>query len=614
MKQYFNEKIDLARVIIVLIALESILSISIACFILGKVISQHDEELIKVIAADVYDDIRNELLKTVAIAQSMANDVFLQKNLQTENTRTEDEQTELMTEYLSTMRHKLNCGSAFLVAENSKNYWRASGLIKKLDLENDPHDVWYSDFIKANVDYMLNVDTDEADNLSLEVFANARIKDSAGNLLGICGVGADMEVLQKILENGERNYNIKINLVDKNGVVQVDTESGQIETANLSDLIFTEMTGQTTLNKKGSKYIVTKYIPAFDWYLVIQRDSEKMQSAFSNVVIYMLAGSLVALAILLIFIKLSLQKGRQEIEESAKKRGIASHAGLYVSMHLIDLKNNTIHELSKAPDVNLFFVEDGGNAEEKFQKAVKEMTESESLPAVNEFTNLRNLSERMKDKHAIHQEFLSTQYGWCKAYFMIVDNNFDGTINQIVFAIELIDEAKRREKHLLYLSETDAMTGIRNRGGGEKAIAELMAVGVEGMFCLMDADKFKSINDNYGHDVGDKVIKAIADCLQKAFRNTDITMRLGGDEFAAYATGVTDEEYGEIIIMRLFNLIDKIDIPELGERKITISLGAAFFKLEEDLTFAELYKRADSVAYESKKTEGNFATFYKNDN
>ena len=128
----------------------------------------------------------------------------------------------------------------------------------------------------------------------------------------------------------------------------------------------------------------------------------------------------------------------------------------------------------------------------------------------------------------------------------------------------------------------------------------------------MDADKFKSINDNYGHDVGDKVIKAIADCLKKTFRNTDITMRLGGDEFAVYFIGVLTEIRGELFIEDLFEEIDAINIPELGDRKITISLGAAFFSVDEKLSFEEIYKRADSAAYESKKISGNVYSFYKN--
>ena len=155
------------------------------------------------------------------------------------------------------------------------------------------------------------------------------------------------------------------------------------------------------------------------------------------------------------------------------------------------------------------------------------------------------------------------------------------------------------------------MTGLRNRGSGEKTITELMTHGQEGMFCLLDADKFKSVNDNYGHDVGDKVIKAIANCLKHTFRTSDVVLRLGGDEFAAYALGVTDVERAKIIIDRLFNEIDKIDIPELGDRKINISLGAAFFVFNEGCNFGEIYKRADLAVYQSKKISGNSYTIHK---
>ena len=127
----------------------------------------------------------------------------------------------------------------------------------------------------------------------------------------------------------------------------------------------------------------------------------------------------------------------------------------------------------------------------------------------------------------------------------------------------------------------------------------------------MDADKFKSINDNYGHDVGDKVIKAIAHCMNKSFRNSDVILRLGGDEFAAYALDVTDEARAKIIIERLFSEIDKIDIPELGDRKINISLGAAFFVFSEGSTFDDIYKRADVAVYQSKKISGNSYTIHK---
>ncbi len=611
MRSFLSEKRSVFKMVIVLIALASVLSISITCFIVREVISRHDDEMVKVIAAEINDDIGNELLKAVMVSRGMANDTFMHQSLKTENDYTTEEYTEIMTAWLRATKERLNYSAAFLASDNSGHYWQANGLIKRLDVENDPHDIWYEQIANKNADYVLNVDTDEAANYEPVVFVNHKIRDADKRVLGICGVGISMRSLQKMLELDEKAYKIKITLVNRFGVVQVDTESVNIENLKLENVELRRQSDAIVLNKINGMYVVTKYIPELDWYLVIQRHGDDMQSAFSNVILYMSVGFLLALAALLTFIRLSLKKGGRDIEESAKKHGIASHAGLYVSMHLLDLKNDMIYELSKDPNVQLLLVSDGRDAAAQLKKAVGEMTSKESLPAMVEFINFATLSERMKDRQAIHQEFLSEQYGWCKAYFMAVEHNKDGALKQIVFAIELIDEAKRREKHLLYLSETDAMTGLRNRGSGERTITDLMAAGTEGMFCLLDADKFKSINDTYGHDAGDKVIKAIADCLKRAFRNDDVIMRLGGDEFAAYAIGITDEEHGRIVANRFFDLIDRIEIEELGERKITISLGAALFKVSDKLSFTDVYKRADAAAYVSKKTVGNCCTFHK---
>jgi len=611
MNKYLLETFGITKLILIIVAATSVVTTLIFCIFLNEVIESHDEEMIEIIADDIYNDINKELSKPVVVAQTMASDSFFKHNLQDNSTLTLTEKTKLAEEYLTTLKDNFNFSAAFFAVDSSKTYYALGGVQRKLDWEKNPHDIWYKNFLEKNIDYELHVDTDEARNFVPTIFVNSKIKDADGKILGVCGVGLTMKRVQKILEVNEMNYGIKINLVDKSGAVQVAVASGKMNNLHLSKIEYNQSEDiiLTKIEGKQGYYIITKYIPQFDWYLVIQRDNNSRQSVFSNLVLYISVAWVISLAVLLTFIQTSLNKGQKQIEDKATKHGIASHSGLYVSMHLIDLKKNTIHELSSDTEVKVFQVQDGRHAKEKLTSAVKKMTKAESLPEMLDFIKLNNLTDRIGDKHAIFQEFLSEDYGWCKAYFMLVDNNTDGTITKIVFAIELIDEEKRREKHLQYLSETDAMTGLKNRGSGERTVTDLMAQGTEGMFCLLDADKFKSINDNFGHEVGDKVIKAIANCLKNAFRNSDITLRLGGDEFAAYAVGVTNEVQGRIAINRLFAMIEEINIPELGDRKITISLGAAFFKSNSGETFTELYKRADSAAYISKKTVGNCFTF-----
>ena len=88
--------------------------------------------------------------------------------------------------------------------------------------------------------------------------------------------------------------------------------------------------------------------------------------------------------------------------------------------------------------------------------------------------------------------------------------------------------------HLIYISEHDVLTGVLNRYGLKKRIAELFNPEGEGYLCVVDIDNFKTINDTYGHETGDKVLIKIVEVLKKVFRDDDCICRIGGDEFVVF--------------------------------------------------------------------------------
>ena len=611
MKKFLINNKNVTKIVMIMSAVASLTGALFFGFLLDKVIESHDEEMMKFIAADIFDDINKELLKPVMIVRIISSDTYLKEKLKREGTLPFNENVAIMQEYLSDIQQNFKCTSAYVVSDASKIYYTYKGFHKIVDVENDAHDIWYKLFVDGKHSYEFDIDVDETNKNNWTIFVSGRIEDEDRKLLGVCGVGIDLTSLQNLFITTEQSCNVKINLVDPKGIVQVDTNSVNIERAHSQNFVNPNRSAQFVFAERNGIYTVTKYIPDLGWYLMVSRSAEFLEGEFTNLIFYTLFGFIVASAISLIVIKSALNAGYERIEENAKKSGLASYADLYTSTHLIDLQENSIHEISNNPKYELFYTYGTENAAYQLSHSVKEMVVSENLNAMLEFVKLDTIAARLKEKRVIYQEFRSKNYGWCKAYFITIGYDKNQNIREIIFAIELIDAEKKRENELRYLSQTDLMTGLRNRGSGEKAMQDLMSNGVEGMFCLMDADKFKSINDNYGHDVGDKVIKAIAECLKKSFRSVDITMRLGGDEFAAYVTGVTGEPYGKTIIEKFFDEINTIEIPELGDRKISISLGAAFFTVGENLSFAEVYKRADSSAYESKKTSGNFYTFYK---
>ena len=181
-----------------------------------------------------------------------------------------------------------------------------------------------------------------------------------------------------------------------------------------------------------------------------------------------------------------------------------------------------------------------------------------------------------------------------------------------IMIITLMDitDKKKLENRLIVLSETDALTSISNRGSGERRAEKLINSGVKGMFCLLDVDKFKSINDSFGHTVGDKALIEIADCLRRSFTGGDVVMRLGGDEFAVYAVGVETERQGAEKIAQFIANVDMICIPEMGDRKVTVSMGAVICQ-GAGVKFDQLYPMADHAMYTCKNTPGNQFGFYR---
>ena len=172
----------------------------------------------------------------------------------------------------------------------------------------------------------------------------------------------------------------------------------------------------------------------------------------------------------------------------------------------------------------------------------------------------------------------------------------------LVFIIASSIVIHKRQSQLLGLSQKDGLSGILNRRDGEEKIADILKMNTSGMFCLLDADKFKHINDTYGHGAGDLVIKKVADSLSKTSRAGDVVFRLGGDEFGFFAKGVKDSELASKILNRFFEELNKERLPEIKNQEIQISAGLTFAQVNDD--FLSIYERADKALYKSKNIEG----------
>ncbi|ACG56899.1 diguanylate cyclase with PAS/PAC sensor [Hydrogenobaculum sp. Y04AAS1] len=178
--------------------------------------------------------------------------------------------------------------------------------------------------------------------------------------------------------------------------------------------------------------------------------------------------------------------------------------------------------------------------------------------------------------------------------------------NKPVAVFTFVDITKEKELSdmLLKQSTEDPLTGIYNRRYLENKLEEYVKLAKRHdrplSLIMFDIDFFKHINDSFGHDVGDKVLKAIAKVVSENIRNTDIFARYGGEEFVIIAPETTKED-AKILAEKLRSLIRNLHFEE--GINVTCSFGVA--SLEKHDTKETLLKRADEALYEAKKTGRN---------
>jgi diguanylate cyclase (GGDEF)-like protein len=170
-------------------------------------------------------------------------------------------------------------------------------------------------------------------------------------------------------------------------------------------------------------------------------------------------------------------------------------------------------------------------------------------------------------------------------------------------ALEMIEELQ----HKVFI---DPLTGLANRRYVEAELSsrfeEMVRYGWQFGVIMMDIDHFKSVNDRYGHDVGDKALQMVARTLLNGSRSSDIVGRWGGEEFVAVLSNVTALRL-RTGAERYRMLVERSSLPtETGPIRLTISAGATL-AISDD-TPATIIKRADKLMYVCKANGRNLVT------
>jgi diguanylate cyclase (GGDEF)-like protein len=152
----------------------------------------------------------------------------------------------------------------------------------------------------------------------------------------------------------------------------------------------------------------------------------------------------------------------------------------------------------------------------------------------------------------------------------------------------------------------DDLTKISNRRGfvslAQNSISLCARQQTPVSMVFLDLDKFKPINDQFGHAEGDRALVAFASLMRKSFRDSDVFARIGGDEFAVLLTN-TQEKLAREIVIRFRSLVDVYNVHADRGYDIEFSDGIVSINPDQDSTVEDLLREADVLMYEKKLDE-----------
>ena len=193
------------------------------------------------------------------------------------------------------------------------------------------------------------------------------------------------------------------------------------------------------------------------------------------------------------------------------------------------------------------------------------------------------------------------------------DPQFQGSI----FVAHNITDRKRAERRIRYLARYDALTKIPNRMQFhhvlQQTIARALRAGQVVAVLYLDMDRFKEVNDTFGHDAGDRVLEVLAERLTRAVPRETVVGRLAGDEFALFVDSLPADADNRGPIAQLARaLLTEVSRPfQLNQHEVflTASVGIAFCPRDAE-NVIDLIRNADAAMYHSKQNGGNTFAFY----
>jgi len=180
-----------------------------------------------------------------------------------------------------------------------------------------------------------------------------------------------------------------------------------------------------------------------------------------------------------------------------------------------------------------------------------------------------------------------------------------------VLAVRDLTDRKRAERQIEHMATHDSLTGLANRVKFSAALEDLAHRNEPFALLALDLDRFKAVNDTFGHAAGDEVLRRVSELLKANIRDLDLVARVGGDEFLVIQRGVT-EAGARQLTARLLSVFAEQIIVAPGRMAVGVSIGIALFP-RDGATLDDVRHHADVALYQAKQSGRGTACFFDRD-
>lgn len=589
------------------------------------------EQISSLTADGIYYQITAMFAKPVNTSITMAHDSLLANHLLAEPKDTgESDYIETTKDYLNSYRKKYGFDSVFLVSTVTGRYYNFKGLDRTL-LEENPENAWYFDFLNSEKEYNLNVDNDEVGGAENEitVFINCKVSDTAGETIGVVGVGIRMNQLKELLQGYEEKFGIQAYLIDTDGSIEISTSYNGYESADWFDVygqnsIREEVMGweEDTENlelwgdydsvNNEKNYIVSRYIPELSWHLLVAQNTGKIVTKMYTQIIQACVTIIIIILSVLGIITTVIRRFNKQITNLLEERQAVFRKAtedMYDNINELNLTKNCCVGKKTEEYFKSLGAENLPYNEGLKVIAEKQIKEEFREGYISIFSPENVIREFENGNGHLWYELMITQdnvnYYWMRIDAHIFYSAEDQSVHMFTYR-KNIDGEKRKEIQ----AETDEMTGFLTKKATERMVKRVLEENSEGRyaFFILDIDDFKTANDQFGHIFGDFCIKEFTRIIRKHFRKGDIFGRIGGDEFAVMVP-ITSTEWVKAKAKELVKALDTVCTENGASWKMSVSIGVAIAG-DEKTDFKTLYHNADQALYKTKYNGKNGFTIY----